>query len=399
MVKRITPPKPLTLAVIGSGSGTPKMTESLLADFTAPYEEVTLILPVDGAYWSDDIAVIYDWALDNDVPFVAVTTGGTPDKALVDVLEAADSVQKVARVSVKLVQLLQQEAAESDVALFVLWDDDDEEAVLAVNKALTAEVPAYNLLDGLDKFSFDDDDEEGAEEENEQHLIQEGKATNAELADEPDPDEGKFAPADEYDDWGVRKLRAALREHPNKKDTDRAIGQMDKDDAIKALRVADQAKLSGDEPEEVVQEVEDEEESPKAARTTRARRAFAEGAAEGTGDEAQAMPRSRGGDVLEDQDTEEAETSDDSGQNAQAEPTTDSSWDAGVALRDRALELAVAAGKNGAEAIADAMKYEVYLKGQRQSGGRPRADGTPAQPREIGEDGKPVRRRRASSTD
>lgn len=375
--------KTLTVGVIGTGSShSQKMVETLLTDYTSPYEEVAFIFPVVATAWSEATDVVLDWTAANDVPFIALTDGGAADKDFIQVLEDAEEVIKVARIPTKLVQMLKEESG--DTALLVLWDENDEDTALAVNKALEEGIPALNLLDGLDPFSFEDEGDE--------------------------PGEGSDSPAaqvgDDYDDWGVRKLRAALREHPNKAHTDRQIGQLEKDDAIRALRTADQAALKGDTPAEVVQEADEPVEQDKAERTTRARRAFAEGAAEGSGDEAQTLPRSRGGDVLTNQVSESIE---------QGEREIDRSLDEVLAeavenpdvefyddryLRLEALRLAVAAGASGAEAIPTAQRFAIYLKGERKSPGRPRADGSPAEPRAINpETGKPIRRRgRQAST-
>ena len=385
MVKR-TPP--LTIAVIGTGETSSKNVEAQINDFTAPFGEVTVILPVDTDYWSPAIDAAYQWTVANDIPYVAVTTGGTPSKKLAPILEAADETLKVARISTKMVQLLQGQVAEGeDVALLVAWDDDDAEAVTAVNKALTAEIPALNLLDGLDPFSFDDD-EEGGQDDSVDHDALDAKAK----ASSDTPDDG-------YDEMGIRALRKLLRDRADEHDLpDRLIGQLEKDDAIRALRNTDagkgKLKPRDEEPEEESTRAAVLEDDDKPARTTRARRAFAEGAAEGSGDEAQTLPRSRGGDVLEDQDGDEEDTK-------PADPRQPGGEADGPAedehLRHRALELAIGAGKSGSEAIADAIKYAAYLKGERRSAGRPRADGTPAQAREINpETGKPIRRRSTS---
>lgn len=385
MVKR-TPP--LTIAVIGTGETSSKNVEAQINDFTAPFGEVTVILPVDTDYWSPAIDAAYQWTVANDIPYVAVTTGGTPSKKLAPILEAADETLKVARISTKMVQLLQGQLAEGeDVALLVAWDDDDAEAVTVVNKALTAEIPALNLLDGLDPFSFDDD-EEGGQDDSVDHDALDAKAK----ASSDTPDDG-------YDEMGIRALRKLLRDRADEHDLpDRLIGQLEKDDAIRALRNTDagkgKLKPRDEEPEEESTRAAVLEDDDKPARTTRARRAFAEGAAEGSGDEAQTLPRSRGGDVLEDQDGDEEDTK-------PADPRQPGGEADGPAedehLRHRALELAIGAGKSGSEAIADAIKYAAYLKGERRSAGRPRADGTPAQAREINpETGKPIRRRSTS---
>ena len=384
MVKR-TPP--LTIAVIGTGETSSKNVEAQINDYTAPFGEVTVILPVDTDYWSPAIDAAYQWTVANDIPYVAVTTGGTPSKKLAPILEAADQTLKVARISTKMVQLLQGQVAEGeDVALLVAWDDDDAEAVTAVNKALTAEIPALNLLDGLDPFSFDD--EEGGQDDSVDHEALDAKAK----ASSDTPDDG-------YDELGIRALRKLLRDRADEHDLpDRLIGQLEKDDAIRALCNTDagkgKLKPRDEEPEEESTRAAVLEDDDKPARTTRARRAFAEGAAEGSGDEAQTLPRSRGGDVLEDQDGDEEDTK-------PADPRQPGGEADGPAedehLRHRALELAIGAGKSGSEAIADAIKYAAYLKGERRSAGRPRADGTPAQAREINpETGKPIRRRSTS---
>lgn len=365
MVKR-TPP--LTIGLIGTGETSARNVEALLNDYTSTYAEVTAVLPVDDAHWTPTIEAAYDWITENDIPFVAVTDGSSPSKKIAPILEKADSTIKVARVSTKMVSLLQQEASEgAEVALMVAWDDDDAEASTAVTKALTAEVTALNLLDGLDPFEFDDE-EQPAEE----------------------PTEATAGAPDEYDDMGVRKLRALLRERADEHDIpDRTIGTLTEEDARKALRNIDAGRgkaAPAEEPDEAQTET----------RTTRARRAFAEGASEGQ-DEVRPLPRSKGSDILETEDDDTPMALDTSlDQPEQAETTTVAEVGDDI-LRLEALELAIRGGKSGAEAIADAMKYEVYLKGQRQSAGRPRSDGTPAQPREIGEDGKPIRRRARST--
>lgn len=382
MVKR-TPP--LAVAVIGTGETSAKNVEALLNDYTAPYAEVTFVLPVDDEHWTPTLGVIHDWLIANEIPYVAVTDGSSPGKAIVPVLEGADSTIKVARVSVKMVQLLKEESGEgADVTLLVAWDDEDAEASSAVNKALSSDVTALNLCDGLDPFEYDDEGDDDPEGEVAQAPRNKGVS---EPVDEP---------TDDYETKGIRALRAILRERDSGF-TDRQIGQMEKADAVEALRGLDKGTSAPEEGDEAQQE----------SRTTKARRAFAEGASEGQ-DEARPLPRSKGSDILETedegidirrvQDAKEIEVdgkvlkSQGESPMTTVEPNEDG-------LRHRALELAISGGKSGAEAIADAMKYETYLKGERQSGGRPRADGTPAQAREINEEGKPVRRRRSSSTE
>lgn len=393
MVKR-TPP--LAIGVIGTGEASAKQVDSLLTDYTAPYADVTFILPVDEEHWSPTMDATFQWVTDNDIPFVAVTTSGSPSKKMKPILEAAADTLKVARISTKVVQLLQQEKGEGDVALLVAWDDDDQEAVTAVNKALTAEVRAFNLLDGLDEFSFDDESESAEDAD--------APIDRAEPEPEDDVERDAHGAGDDYDDWGVRKLRQALRDRADEHDIpDRTIGTLDKDDAIRALRNVDAGRgkaKAAEEPEDEDTPAVLDESIGKSERTTRARRAFREGVAEATGqDEAQAdLPNSRGGTLLEEQSGDpdaEPETGDDEPVNTTAAGPSDE-----LGLRAAALDMAIRAGKSGADAIADAMKYEVYLRGQRQSPGRPRADGSPAQPRAINpETGKPIRRRGSRSTD
>lgn len=376
MVKR-TPP--LAVAVIGTGEVSTKNVEALLNDYTAPYAEVTFVLPVDDEHWTPTLGVIHDWLIANEIPYVAVTDGSSPGKDIVPVLEAADSTIKVARVSVKMVQLLKEESGEgADVTLLVAWDDEDAEASSAVNKALSSDVTALNLCDGLDPFEYDD--EEG-DDEGEVAQKPRNKAGVSEPVDEP---------TDDYETKGIRALRAILRERDGHGLTDRQIGQIEKEGAVATLRSLDT---------KVAPAVEEADEAQTETRTTRARRAFAEGASEGQ-EETRPLPASKGSDIIE---TEEGEDK----PRRRLQPPHDVEEYSDVTavapnedyLRARALELAISAGKSGTEAIADAMKYETYLKGERSSGGRPRADGTPAQPREINEDGKPVRRRRSSSTE
>jgi hypothetical protein len=396
---------PLAVAVIGSGETSQKNVEAQLNDFTTPYSDVTFILPADDEHWTPVVEASFDWLVENELPYVVVTTGASPSKELVPVIEGAEEVIKVARISTKMVQLLQKQAQEGEAAaLLVAWNDDDPEAVTAVNKALNAEIDAFNLLDGLDKFTFDDDEGEGGDEGDEAPLPDD--TVDGDQAADEDGEAPAAQIGDDYDSKGVRALRALLRERSEEHDIpDRTIGQLEKDDAIRALRNIDNGKGKAQPQEKKAESAKVSEKilADKEERTTRARRAFAEGADEGRGDEAQqSLPRSRGGDVLTDQDDDEepveAEVLEDA-QQATTVATVDPSY-LEDGLRARALELAISGGKSGAEAIADAERYVLYLRGERKSPGRPRADGTPAQPREINpETGKPVRRRGSRSTD
>lgn len=368
-------PKALLIGVIGIGETTSEIAEALLTDLTAPYEEVALVVAAADQFWSTTTDDIMDWSEQNNIGYSALTDG-EPAKDFVSVLEDASETVKAARLPIKMAQLLAEAKTENDVVLLVLGntqDPEDPEAEVAVNKALELGVKTLDLLNGLEEFEFD---EEG-QDDSVDHAALDAKRVG-----------------DDYDDLGVRALRAKLREHPNKIDSDRAIGQLNKDDAIAALRRADQAQAQGDAPEEVVQEQDD----PKAESTRRARRAFAEGAAEGTGDEAQSLPRSRGADVIVDQDDE---LDSDGGpavlnESAATHPvaSTDGASHEDEILRLEALRLAVQSGASGTEVIPTAERFAIYLRGERKAPGRPRADGSPAQRREINpETGKPVRRR------
>lgn len=403
MVKRVPP---LALGVIGTGSTSGKNLEALLNDYTSNYPDVAFVLPVTDEHWTDTLDLVHAWLVANELPYVAVSTSDPVSKALQPVLEGADAKHKVARVSTKMVQLLQAQVAEGDdAAVLVLWDDEDQEAALAVTKALTANLSALNLCNGLDPFSFDDDEDGG----DDTPVVDDSPAAEPEMDEDEQlaaSDKAVRGEADDYDNMGVRALRNLLRERKDEHDVpDRTIGQLSKDDAIRALRNVDNGKgLNQPNPGRAVEDddtpmFQDETIAPE-TRTTRARRAFAEGAAEGSGDEAQALPRSRGADILENEYDAAQEVAEDDAlveeYATKAVAMVDTAWQE-ESLRARALELAIEGGEKGADAIASAMKYELYLKGEKRSAGRPRADGTPAQPREVGEDGKVVRRKPGSN--
>lgn len=257
--------KSMTIGLLGSGKASIKTASALIGDLTEGAADVTFVVPVTKTHFTADIEAILEWAHDEGHKYIAVLDDTSADeKDLADYVEAAQDTFKVAKPAVKVVNLLERA---DDGRLLMLWDDEDEDCMTALERAVDREVPALDLTNGLDVLQFDDPAAASAEEG---EVVKPAKDDDedgtpertVEASDEDDP-VAEFAPQDDLDSLGVRKLRDMAEEELGM--SRRKVGQMSKPDCIAALREARGGTPEAS-PSPKAQEDADEAQQPSRAR-------------------------------------------------------------------------------------------------------------------------------------
>lgn len=325
--------KSMTIGLLGTGKASIKSASALIGDLTESATDVTFVVPVTPTHFTSDIEAILEWAHDEGHKYIAVLDDTSADtKDLADYIEAAEQTFKVAKPAVKVVNLLERA---DDGRLLMLWDDEDDDCMTALERAVDREVPALDLTNGLDVLQFDDPASESAEEGEVKKSAKDDDEEDGtpertvEAADDDDP-VAEFAPKDDLDTLGVRKLRDMVEEELGL--TRRKVGQMSKDDCIDALR----KHRSGG--QETPASRDDDEGGDEAQQPTRARERAAQREEEPTEDEPVAAQQVKGESV---------------------QATVDVEWQT-QRLREAALDFAI---RSAGEAKPDAVvtRAEAYL--------------------------------------
>jgi hypothetical protein len=171
---------PTTIGFIGRGEVRPRNVKALLSDLVDAHQgNARFIIPFTLDHWSDGLDIVADWAINNDVPFEAITDETTDDleKDAKALLKEASGSQYAKVVPRALVTAL---AGEATPQLIVLWEDTDVDAGDAIERAAVENIPAFDLTSGLDEIRLEP---EAAEETDEPQP--EGQDPDAEEADEP----------------------------------------------------------------------------------------------------------------------------------------------------------------------------------------------------------------------
>lgn len=153
-----------TIGVIGKGTLSSRMIRATLADqldALAEPEDLRLILPATKDLFTEEVEIVADWAIANGAQIELVGDDSKAPKALGEYAEVAVKNHTVRKVPTGLVKIL---AKTEGAKLFVFWDEDDEEGYTAFEDAFDAEIPSYDICNGLEELTFDDDADEPVEE-------------------------------------------------------------------------------------------------------------------------------------------------------------------------------------------------------------------------------------------
>lgn len=183
--------KVVTLGFIGTGKVAEKNSSALLDDYIGAQDgEVKFVLPITKEHWTPSLQAIASYAIDNEIDYEVVIDDSTgSNKKHQEFLDVATSSHKVVRVPNKVVSLLDK-AGEG--RLIILWDDEDGDAMKALERASDAKIPCLDLTSALDLLEIDDGQEDLAEEdpfEEDEDDEEEVEEEAAEAADEPEEEE------------------------------------------------------------------------------------------------------------------------------------------------------------------------------------------------------------------
>lgn len=145
----------VTIGIIGTGALTDSNVQALLGDFVEALGDVEIILPVTKGSWGQAMSHVVQFVLKNDIPFQAIVDETTNmSEEFRGIVREAEKVHNVQRVPNKLLNLLEKSKRP---ILIAIWDDEDEDTIKAVDRALELEIPAHNMMLGLQELSIEDD--------------------------------------------------------------------------------------------------------------------------------------------------------------------------------------------------------------------------------------------------
>lgn len=232
-------PKPITIGLLGPAETPSDTAIALLEDLTEVNDPVRVVIAASETHYTPTVDAIVAFLIENEVPFDLVTDE-TSDLAD-EVTEAAASTTKVARVAQKVVSLL--ERSDGDKVLTVLWDDEDDDCATAAERAIDKGIKVLDLAAGLEEIGLKPEGDEAP-------LPDDEAAAAAEDEDEVGPSEVED---DGLDKLKVRALRNLVEEQLGL--ARKVVGGMDADACRAALRAA---KGTTPEPDEDEVEVQDD---------------------------------------------------------------------------------------------------------------------------------------------
>jgi hypothetical protein len=393
---RSTPKKPLTLGFLGSAELDPKAVAAQLDDLITEDTEVDLlVVPVTKDTYTDGIAAVVAWCTEYEIPFSTLSDAdANKDRSLKKVIALAgegndyDADEYPSMHEAMLDFLTSSEDQEvADGRLILFLDADSEDDVAIAEAADEADVACYNIVEGLSLVSFEDD---GQPEEPKpvEEPTRRGRGRAAAAA-EPQEEKGDYTAVEKRRHTnllklGLTELKRKLKDVDKSVTTDSLKGT-DKEFVADAIILAeratkeDQLPLDGDDGDEAQQ---------PAAPTRRGRAAKA------------AEP---GDEPVEDEDAEDPKEAVFARLRSSREAAEQISQNLVVSLKaiaeegdqDQVLERASAALAVSMMLFAEHIITEVRKP---KSAGRPRKDGSEAQPRDTEDEPKKAtpRRRRAS---
>lgn len=384
--------KPLALGIAGSGQLDKKAITALLDDLTDGQTVEVIYIPVTNDDFTEEVENVLAWAKANDhrIETASNEDDTKKDKALAKVTEeAADDFDAGESAGKAIVELLASSVEDNgtDARLLMFFDGTEDEDTAVFEEAHNADIAAFDLCDGLSPMSFGDDDGGEPEPDPEPEPPARGRRGRGAAKEEPAKEEA--APAQDEDDVETREelLKLTLVELKRKAK------------AIDPKKATTEAMKGLGKPEVIDQFILDDGGAGEAD--------------EEPADEAQAAPTGRRGRRA----AAEAQEAADGGEEAAGDPEADSREQVFERLRgnreaaeriahgmssilrsqldlpqddDQPLEVACGALAAALMVFAEHVIVEVRKP---KSAGRPRKDGTEAQPRPAADPDAPKPRR------
>lgn len=375
---------PITIAFAGPGDVDFENVKDLLNDWLGFGEEdadgypepsdreITIILPITKTHLSTGLETVLAWTEYADLPFVAVTDDEKSRK-VTKIMDEAEETYKVANVPNKVISLLSE--AEGEKHLVLLWGEEGDEATeILLDLATDEGISAKDLTAGLDDLSFSDEGEEPApasEPEPEPEPEEKPKRGGRRKKAEPEPlaeDEEELtddAPEEEPEKPSRKKRDEKAREKAldglkDAREKDEARKQAERDGLQEENNLAAQATVQGTLVTRPVDSLEN--------------RFFYHPATEVTGPQH---------DLVRAASLDFARAMDEYLPDSREKSLVITKIEEAMFWANAAIarNVAVKAPETPVDAPEEPEGAEEQAKPKKRGGGRPRKDGTPAQPR------------------
>lgn len=166
---RSAPKTKLTLGFAGSGELDAKAIGPMLDDYVGDAEIEGIFIPVTADDYTEEVAAVVKWANDANVPYITVSDEEAgKDRKLKKVIgDAADdyAIQEDSTAGKDIVELLvgtEEEPVEDGRLLMFLSPEEDYDIDVA-EAAVDADIPAFDLCNGVTPITLNDDDAAGDE--------------------------------------------------------------------------------------------------------------------------------------------------------------------------------------------------------------------------------------------
>lgn len=369
--------KPLTLGFAGSGKLSDKLIGPLLDDLVGDAEVAAVYVPVTDDDYTEAMEKVVAWCMAHDIPYTTVSDEAAgKDKELKEIIAGGtddyDAGESAGKAVIELLAGDDSEPVE-DGRLLMFFDSEVEEDTDVFEEADSADVPAFDLCDGLSPMSMDDDPADDPEPEPEPPApSRRGRGRSAAPEEAPATPEAPEESREELLELNLVELKRKAKKLNPKANTTETLRGLTKEEVATLL-------VGAQEPAAAPAEATDEAQA-SVRPSGRGRRAQApeEEAQEGSD-----------GDAGDGEDTSREDAfSRVRGQREMAERIG-----AGISAMTRAKHelspmdtqgLEVGAGALAA-ALMDFAEYIITEVRKPKSAGRPRKDGTPAQPKAAAE--------------
>lgn len=209
--------KPLVLGFIGDGSVTNSYLTGALDQLVGDRDEVSIVLPITDDSYNDSMAMVLDWADANKIDFEGVVDETTSkDKELKAIAADAVKTTKTTVVGEQVVKLL--DSSDIEGRLIVFWEVDDEgvgaaDATSALEAADTADIPTYDICNGMELFTFNDPGESTPADEDNVPDPEPVRRRRGRAAEEDTADAGELPSAEALAGLGVVALKNLAKKH------------------------------------------------------------------------------------------------------------------------------------------------------------------------------------------
>lgn len=164
---RSAPKTKLTLGFAGSGELDPKAVAALLDDYVGDAEVEGVFVPVTEDDFTDEVAAVVKWATDKEIPYITLSDDAAgKDRKLKKIIDAADddyAVQEGSTAGKDIVELLtgSEDEPVEDGRLLMFLDSEQDYDIDVAEAAVDADIPSFDLCNGSTPITLTDDDEDG----------------------------------------------------------------------------------------------------------------------------------------------------------------------------------------------------------------------------------------------